>query len=91
MEICEYFSDVLMVHINFCFYTLLLYLTITVPFRLTPVLPLVDTHTRMLGYTTISSWYMYFNMQGVYDFVVAFMFLITECVLHNPVLGFLLF
>ena len=55
MEICEYFSEVLMIHINVCFCTLLLYLTITVPFRLTPILPLVDMHTEMLGHTTISS------------------------------------
>ena len=78
-----------MVHINFCFSTLLPYLTITVPFRLTPVLPLVDMQTKMLDYTNTSSWCMYFNMQGVYTFVV--MFLTTQCVLHNLVLRFLLF
>ena len=63
MEIHEYISEVLMVHINICFYTLLLYLTITMPFRLTTILLLVDMHTEMLGYTNISSWCMYFNIQ----------------------------
>ena len=91
MEIHEYFSEVLMVHINLCFYTLLLYLTITVPFRLTPILPSVDMHTKMLGHITISSWCMYYNMQGAYNFVVMFMFLTTQCVLHNLMLRLLLF
>ena len=91
MEIHVYFSEELMVCINFCFYTLSLYLTTTTSFRLTLVLPLVDMHTKMLGFVTISSWCMYFNMQVVYNFVVTFMFLTTQCVLHNLVLGFLLF
>ena len=40
------------------------------PFKLTPVLPLIDAHTEMLEYTTFKSWHMYFNMQGVCNFVV---------------------
>ena len=91
METHEYFHEVLMVHIDFCFYTLLLYLTITMPFRLTLILLLVDMHSNMLGYTTTSSWCMYFNMQDIYNFVVKLMFLTTQCVLHNCVLRFLLF